>query len=124
VQPALASISESECIGCTKCIDACPVDAIVGAQKYMHTVLSAECIGCGLCVAPCPMDCIDMLPVDALSYQSAKTKQRVLARKNRIINKQLLQTQHYHEKKLSDDTLKKQMIQDAVLRAKMRKVTR
>jgi electron transport complex protein RnfB len=59
----LAVIDESVCIGCTKCIQACPVDAIVGAPKLMHTVISAECTGCELCVAPCPVDCIDMVEV-------------------------------------------------------------
>jgi electron transport complex protein RnfB len=59
----VAYIREDECIGCTKCIQACPVDAILGAAKQMHTVIAAECTGCDLCVAPCPVDCIDMLPV-------------------------------------------------------------
>lgn len=54
----LAWIDEAVCIGCTACIRACPVDAIMGASKYMHTVLADECTGCGLCVAPCPVDCI------------------------------------------------------------------
>jgi len=59
----VAYIREDECIGCTKCLQACPVDAIVGAAKQMHTVLKGECTGCDLCVEPCPVDCIDMLPV-------------------------------------------------------------
>ncbi len=59
----VAYIREDECIGCTKCIQACPVDAIVGATRQMHTVLIDECTGCDLCVEPCPVDCIDMLPV-------------------------------------------------------------
>ncbi|OZB37447.1 MAG: electron transport complex subunit RsxB [Halothiobacillus sp. 14-56-357] len=62
--PFLAVIDESVCIGCTKCIQACPVDAILGAAKQMHTVIAAECTGCALCVAPCPVDCIDMVPLD------------------------------------------------------------
>ncbi|WP_341959552.1 electron transport complex subunit RsxB [Pseudomonas sp. RC10] len=61
--PQIAFIREAECIGCTKCIQACPVDAIVGAAKLMHTVIIDECTGCDLCVAPCPVDCIDMLPL-------------------------------------------------------------
>lgn len=65
--PQVAFIREAECIGCTKCIQACPVDAIVGAAKLMHTVISAECTGCDLCVAPCPVDCIDLLPLSATS---------------------------------------------------------
>ncbi|GLR75311.1 electron transport complex subunit RsxB [Aliivibrio sifiae] len=59
----IAFIHEDMCIGCTKCIQACPVDAIVGGTKALHTVIEAECTGCDLCVAPCPTDCIEMIPV-------------------------------------------------------------
>ncbi len=59
----VAFIREAECIGCTKCIQACPVDAIVGAARQMHTVIVSECTGCDLCVEPCPVDCIDMIPL-------------------------------------------------------------
>jgi electron transport complex protein RnfB len=58
----VALIDESLCIGCTHCRNACPVDAIVGAQHFMHTIIAAECTGCELCVAPCPVDCISMVP--------------------------------------------------------------
>ncbi|MGE1176644.1 electron transport complex subunit RsxB [Pseudomonas sp. BW7P1] len=61
--PQVAFIREAECIGCTKCIQACPIDAIVGAAKLMHTVIIDECTGCDLCVAPCPVDCIEMHPL-------------------------------------------------------------
>ena len=61
--PQVAFIREAECIGCTKCIQACPVDAILGAAKLMHTVIVDECTGCDLCVAPCPVDCIEMRPL-------------------------------------------------------------
>ena len=61
-EPTVAYIREDECIGCTKCIQACPVDAILGAAKLMHTVIIDECTGCDLCVEPCPVDCIDMIP--------------------------------------------------------------
>lgn len=60
--PRIAVIDESVCIGCVKCVDACPVDAIVGAPKQLHTVIAAECTGCELCIAPCPVDCISMQP--------------------------------------------------------------
>lgn len=60
---AIAIIDEDECIGCTACIKACPVDAIFGATKQMHTVITSECSGCELCLAPCPVDCIHMQPV-------------------------------------------------------------
>jgi electron transport complex protein RnfB len=75
---SLAVIDESLCIGCTLCIQACPVDAIVGAAKQMHTVVADLCTGCDLCVAPCPVDCISMVEVtpgktgwDAWSQQQA-----------------------------------------------------
>jgi electron transport complex protein RnfB len=60
--PQLAVIDEASCIGCTLCIQACPVDAIVGAPKLMHTVLADACTGCELCLPPCPVDCIDLVP--------------------------------------------------------------
>lgn len=59
----VAIIDEPVCIGCTLCIQACPVDAILGAAKQMHTVIADECTGCELCIPPCPVDCIDMIPV-------------------------------------------------------------
>jgi electron transport complex protein RnfB len=59
----VAFIDEAICIGCTLCIQACPVDAIIGAPKQMHTMLPSLCTGCDLCVAPCPVDCISMIPV-------------------------------------------------------------
>jgi len=60
---SVAFIDEPICIGCTLCIQACPVDAISGAAKQMHTIIAAECTGCELCVAPCPVDCISMVPI-------------------------------------------------------------
>jgi Na+-translocating ferredoxin:NAD+ oxidoreductase subunit B len=60
--PQVAWIVEDECIGCTKCIQACPVDAIVGGSKLMHTVIAALCTGCELCLPPCPVDCIELHP--------------------------------------------------------------
>jgi electron transport complex protein RnfB len=79
----VAFIDEHLCIGCTLCIQACPVDAIAGAPKQMHTILKASCTGCDLCVAPCPVDCIAMIPVtgdatgwDAWSQQQADDARR------------------------------------------------
>jgi electron transport complex protein RnfB len=85
---AVALIDEARCIGCTRCIDACPVDAIVGAQSLMHTVVDPWCIGCELCPPACPVDCIDMVPArvpwtDALKQAA---KRRAVDRKSRMAN--------------------------------------
>ena len=63
VAPSVAVIDEALCIGCVHCRNACPVDAIVGAPHFMHTIIESECTGCELCVAPCPVDCISMRPL-------------------------------------------------------------
>jgi electron transport complex protein RnfB len=71
---AVAYIREAECIGCTKCIQACPVDAIVGAARLMHTVITDECTGCDLCAEPCPVDCIEMRPLPAAQQRIIKPR--------------------------------------------------
>src|SRR6185436_5648164 len=91
----LAVIDEAACIGCTLCIEACPVDAIIGAQKRMHAILPSLCSGCELCVAPCPVDCISMVPAQrewtAADAGAARTRHRArnarVARAERIANR-------------------------------------
>ncbi|MCK5830609.1 MAG: electron transport complex subunit RsxB [Methylococcales bacterium] len=84
----VAFIIEEDCIGCTKCLPPCPVDAILGANKHMHTVITAECTGCELCIAPCPVDCIMMIPIESSSHWSQadadKAKQRFLNKEKRL----------------------------------------
>ncbi|MBN4075664.1 electron transport complex subunit RsxB [Gammaproteobacteria bacterium AH-315-E17] len=70
----VAIIREEECIGCTFCIQACPVDAIVGAAQQMHSVIAAECTGCELCEAPCPVDCIDFITLDSMPIKPLPEK--------------------------------------------------
>lgn len=72
--PKVAIIREEECIGCTFCIQACPVDAIVGAAQQMHSVIAAECTGCELCEAPCPVDCIDFIPLKTIPLKAFPEK--------------------------------------------------
>ncbi len=83
---AVARVDEARCIGCTRCIHACPVDAISGAQGLMHTVIAAYCTGCELCLAPCPVDCIDMVPAPGpwTDADARASKRRAAFRKERI----------------------------------------
>jgi len=105
----VAFIREAECIGCTKCIQACPVDAIVGAAKLMHTVIIDECTGCDLCVAPCPVDCIEMRPLPLpgvipivggmafdSSQQQARTSKRNHARRRFELRNDRLRREEEH----------------------------
>jgi electron transport complex protein RnfB len=78
---AAAFIDETLCIGCMLCIDACPVDAIVGAPKLMHTVLAGSCTGCELCIAPCPVDCIALLPAGGEPDQEQRRHAAAQARR-------------------------------------------
>ena len=83
--PRVALIDEAACIGCTKCIQACPVDAIVGASRLMHTVIASWCTGCELCIPPCPVDCIALeasgrLPEAGLSRERHDARDARLAR--------------------------------------------
>ena len=82
----VAVVDEAACIGCTLCIAACPVDAILGAQKRMHTVLPSLCSGCELCVAPCPVDCISLQPAgrDWTPGDAASARDRFAARAVRL----------------------------------------
>ena len=88
----VALIDEARCIGCTRCIDACPVDAIVGAQGLMHTVVAPWCIGCALCLPPCPVDCIDMIPAGGAWTRALKeaAKGRARNRKSRMQNQKII----------------------------------
>jgi Na+-translocating ferredoxin:NAD+ oxidoreductase subunit B len=89
----VAQIDESRCIGCAKCLPPCPVDAILGAQHYMHTVIVELCTGCELCVAPCPVDCIAMVPASTLgdapsvAPPAELNRQRFVAHGARIVRR-------------------------------------
>lgn len=93
--PHVAVIIEKDCIGCAKCLSACPVDAILGASKMMHTVMSHECTGCELCVNPCPVDCIVMKETE-FKYSPLVAKQRHEAKQKRL---NLLKTQQQDKAK-------------------------
>jgi Na+-translocating ferredoxin:NAD+ oxidoreductase subunit B len=115
----LAFIREEECIGCTKCIQACPVDSIIGAAKLMHTILQAECTGCTLCVPVCPVDCIELIDVEALNYDPQQAKKRFEAKEKRA-KKQSKQKELSTLRKLSfnqnGSSSKKELIAAAISR--------
>jgi H+/Na+-translocating ferredoxin:NAD+ oxidoreductase subunit B len=113
-----AHIREAECIGCTKCIQACPVDAIIGAAKQLHIVLTQECTGCGLCLAPCPVDCIDLLTLTRPNYKAQQARQRYYAKKQRL---ELKQEQNNLIKNISPPNEEAAYIKAAIKRAKEKK---
>lgn len=131
---AVARIIETECIGCTKCIQACPVDAIVGAVKLMHSVLNDVCTGCGLCLPPCPVDCIDM-PLakkkEWLNTDAQKARVRFESRNQRLDRLEAELNQKHLDKnqitltkiqeKLDDDERKKSIVHAALDRARKRR---
>jgi H+/Na+-translocating ferredoxin:NAD+ oxidoreductase subunit B len=82
----VAWIDEARCIGCARCLAPCPVDAIVGAQKYMHTVLIDRCTGCELCLPPCPVDCIEMRAASDAVNQPTLNRERYAAHTSRLLN--------------------------------------
>jgi electron transport complex protein RnfB len=79
----VAWIDEERCIGCARCLPPCPVDAIIGAAKYLHTVIRERCTGCELCLAPCPVDCIEMRPAEAPAPGSASAGMQIQSALNR-----------------------------------------
>jgi electron transport complex protein RnfB len=125
--PSVAVIREQECIGCTKCIKACPVDAIIGSAKLMHTVMTHECTGCGLCVAPCPVDCIEMTPLDKPNYDRTLARERFNAKQTRVLQEEHQKREAYKKKRLlaltstdkaQETKAKQDYIQQALARVK------
>ena len=118
----VAVIDEALCIGCTLCIQACPVDAIVGAAKQMHTVLSSWCTGCELCIAPCPVDCIAMLPVAPArawtDEDAAEARRRYYARNQRLADDARAREQKLAAKSTSSTAPTDPRIEDAQARKK------
>jgi electron transport complex protein RnfB len=89
----IAWIDETRCIGCARCLAPCPVDAIVGAQKFMHTVLSDLCTGCELCLPPCPVDCIEMRPAPQQAVNQPALNRRRYAAHTTRLNRQAAERQ-------------------------------
>ncbi len=100
--PRVAWIDETRCIGCARCLAPCPVDAIVGAAKFMHTVLSDRCTGCELCLPPCPVDCIELKAGPApAADQPLLNRMRFEAHGARLANRALLRQRELDAKKAS-----------------------
>lgn len=122
--PMLAVIREDECIGCTKCIQACPVDAIIGAAKTMHSILTKDCTGCELCIAPCPVDCIDMITIERDEEEKiAKAnhwREKFNSRQSRINNNVSC---HPVSEQNNNMDMKKDFIKAALARTQLKKKT-
>lgn len=120
----IAVIRENECIGCTKCIQACPVDAILGGAKQMHTVITDECTGCELCLPPCPVDCIDLVlhpeQSDDINTRKANhARDRFNAREKRLSKNNVIKE---NIQKSMDEKIN--YIEAAILRAKAKKISK
>lgn len=128
---SIAVVDEAWCIGCRLCIDACPVDAIVGAPKRMHTIIEDECTGCELCLAPCPVDCIRMLPArtgpesaeDWLEARASKARQRYEFRKRRLAKEAQRQSRRAHRKRVPPLSERRAEIDAAVARVRNRRAS-
>jgi electron transport complex protein RnfB len=122
--PLLAVIREAECIGCTLCIQACPVDAIVGAAKLMHTVIADACTGCELCIPPCPVDCIDLRAAAAPKPRRAAAedaRRRFVARNVRVERTRSGKSQAVAARRAVDaDKKKRETVAKAIERARIR----
>jgi H+/Na+-translocating ferredoxin:NAD+ oxidoreductase subunit B len=122
----IAVIDEQTCIGCTLCIEACPVDAIIGASKQMHTVITAYCTGCELCIQPCPVDCISMIPAahPVWSQQDADSaRERFNLRNLRMQREQREEEQKLAQKASSAHDPKKTTVLAALERARLRRIS-
>lgn len=124
--PAVALIDETWCIGCTLCIQACPVDAIAGAAKVMHTVIAADCTGCALCIPPCPVDCIIMTPGEQPADRAARmaradrARSRYHVRQTRLAVAAAAPESAAAETASADHDRKQAAIQRALARARTR----
>ena len=125
IQPkAVALIDEAACIGCTACIRACPVDAIMGASKFMHTVISDECTGCGLCLLPCPVDCIDMIPSEHDYLPTARSLSRSSEARFAAAEHAQSRFDWHTERKARDEAERKAMLaeREAAVKAKQAQI--
>lgn len=119
IADAVAFIDEERCIGCTLCIAACPVDAIVGATKLMHTVIAGQCTGCELCLAPCPVDCIVMRKIESRDSATRREAEVAATRRFEARNQRLMQVQQERVARLARRK-KRETIEKVLERARER----
>ena len=136
IERHIARIDPEHCIGCTLCIKACPVDAILGSSKRRHAVIAELCTGCELCIAPCPVDCIDMVMIPQHAHwsqaQAHEARQRMHARQSRLMRqkkeqhdrleaKAIHKLDELNQKNGTDTDLKRSVVQAALDRARARR---
>lgn len=115
----IAEINEANCVGCTKCIQACPVDAIFGAEKHMHVVITQHCIGCKLCIEPCPVDCITMVP-HSTPFEKKTAQLHHQQKKQRLLREKKAKNNLFSSR-IDEEKTKKAYIIEAIQRAKQKK---
>ena len=123
---ATALIREEDCIGCFKCVRACPVDAIMGAPGFMHTVITRECTGCGLCLPPCPVDCIELRELaegESPSWSAPTARRRADERRARLARDALEESRARDARRLGEGARARRaaLVQAAIERVRTRK---
>lgn len=96
----IAVIIEADCIGCTRCLPSCPVDAIIGASKQMHTVIAQQCTGCELCLADCPVDCIKMQVSDGPKFDAMQARKQHQFKSQRLAKLEIEKTERLNRQKM------------------------
>ena len=120
--PSRVRIDEAVCIGCTKCIQACPVDAIIGTSKAMHSIIPSECMGCDLCIPACPVDCIHPYPVAAPQHNTSYLAERFAEKTARLASAQARKSQAHEQRKLGQSTTGAHQARQAAIQAALARV--
>jgi len=120
--PSRVRIDEDRCIGCTKCIQACPVDAIIGTSKAMHSIIPSECMGCDLCIPACPVDCIHPYPVTTPHHNTHYLAEQFAKKNARLTLAQQRQAEAHKKRKLGTQSNAAQSARQAAIQAALSRV--